>query len=410
MNAQHIDIKGLRTFSTAKDRELSPFFAGRREELALLDSRLSEMWREWQERGRAPSHTMVATGCPGMGKTSLLERFAQTRCDGRDADKPLAVWMDMGDLTSPKALADAVIDADRGFRSPARRVADTGVDLAAQLLRRAEAGETLRDAYRSLFDGDRAVVLLVDEAQHVSKRNRGMLRKLHQGLAGLPVLPVFAGLNDACDRIQDQTSTRLATGARIQLDRLAQEDSREAVERMIERYGLPADTKPGERWIDAIVDDALGFPQHLHAGMAAAAGVLAANGGMLDDRSLADARLRAAQERERYYQGRISPDIMARAHAVVYVVRAVETRRLVLRGDIEKIALEGMRAHPTSKSPSGKEARDLVGRLIRRGVLQQDGVLDGYRVPIPSMSTWILRDFAQAIGFEVEDANARGKK
>ena len=79
------DIGGLREFSALDDRDLSPFFAGRSEELEKLASRCQDVLKIWRERGRVGGRAMAVVGCPGMGKTSLLDRF-ESLCN--DADDP----------------------------------------------------------------------------------------------------------------------------------------------------------------------------------------------------------------------------------------------------------------------------------------------------------------------------------
>jgi len=70
------DIKHLIRFTRRSDRELTPYFAGREEELHLIHGRIEEVAEQAGEGNPMPAagKTLLITGAPGAGKTALASK------------------------------------------------------------------------------------------------------------------------------------------------------------------------------------------------------------------------------------------------------------------------------------------------------------------------------------------------
>ena len=109
--ARDLDLEGLQDFSRLKDRGLSPFFAGRQDELADLTRRCRKTFEDWRAGGDISGSTVVVTGCQGMGKTALLRRFESECNRAADPASPLAFRMPADELRNAGAAAEALVEA-----------------------------------------------------------------------------------------------------------------------------------------------------------------------------------------------------------------------------------------------------------------------------------------------------------
>lgn len=73
------DLDALRWFSKLPDREASPYFGGRTEELALVEGALSRIRERVQTGHRHPAggESVLFQGAPGPGKSALLRHIVQ---------------------------------------------------------------------------------------------------------------------------------------------------------------------------------------------------------------------------------------------------------------------------------------------------------------------------------------------
>ena len=407
------DIEALRRFAALDDRDISPFFAGRIFELKRLAARCEGVLETWRERGRVGGRSTVITGCPGMGKTSLLDRFEDVCNAAEDPASPLAFRMAAEDMTDASAIAGTLADAAREHPRVGAVMEALGADVASRL----GAERTFEAARRAFFEDKakaRPICVLVDEAQCVAGDLHGAtLRKLHKGDYKLPILPVFAGLGDTEDALADCGISRLSDEARMPLGLLSETDAGRAVEDMFRAYRIAGEADELAAWKAAIARDSGGFPQHLHIGMKAAAAALLETGGVARREGLGHARASASAARAAYYESRISPELGERGAALVGLVGEVERHDPL---EIETLhALAARHLEAAGEVLSRAEAKAFVRRLVRSGLLQRKfehtvgGVvrrLPAYEVPIPSMKTWILEDYAQRLGLaDAEAAN-----
>lgn len=394
------DIEGLREFAMQPDRDESPFFVGRNQELSWLREQAALVLRNWKAGRPAGGRTTVVTGCPGMGKSSLLQHFQRTRCERTDdPEAPVAVAMSVSHMHTGKDVVDEV------YRTLAK--AEGAVGEAALAIGRDLAGKwkfsTVFDALRSTWRKQKsrmpAICLLVDEIQNASQDNGMALGELHEGALNLPILPVYAGLNDSVEVLRECGISRLSNNAQVNLLLLEPEDAAKAVERMLTTFRVEGEGGVVKQWVDQIAADSLNFPQHLHIGLETAARALLADGGMATVHGLERARLAATAERHKYYRSRINDRyLLSRTDALVSLVRVLaESNEPIRPVELERHARKLLLEHGPQDKPTSKDAQTFVTRLVHAGVLQLNEELTGYAVPIPSMQTWLLEDYGRSL-------------
>ncbi len=336
-----------------------------------------------------------------MGKTALLRRFVDVHCNREDdPDSPMAVVLDFGGLRDERDLGEALRAAARNAPWWRKMVSALGMDAAKRL----KLSSTFKAA-KSLDPGNRSrmrpVCVVVDEIQNVGPEHKSGLSALHNASFGLPILPVFAGLGDSFDALREAGISRLSDTAAIHLGLLSKEEAREAVGILFDRHRVAGGEGERGRWIATIADDCARFPQHLHVGMREAARVLAERGGILDPDGLVETRRLGAESRRRYYRGRLSPMVEDQPETLLALARIAsgnEPRRTKTRARLVDAAVEQMRTQGDAyDAPTRGEARRIVNAMIHDGILQINHI-GSYEVPIPSMRTWLLHDYAREVG------------
>ena len=401
MMSHEPDIAGLLDFAELVDRGESPFFVGRGDVLARLARQAGLVLDHWKRNRDVAGRTVIITGCPGMGKSALLRRFSLGWCNRpEEPASPLAVSMGVDGLCDADGVVRAFHRATDTKSSVGRILGALGSDVAKRL-KAERAMDALVEAYYHSRGRARPIVLLVDEVQNVDSRCMAALSMLHEGLMDLPVLPVFAGLNDSVEALRRCGISRLGDNARVNLQPLPREDAALAPRRFFERFRVAGDPVVEEEWTAALAGDSLGFPQHLHVGLKAAARVLAGNGGTPTASGLRAARTQGEAARTAYYRGRLSDDAKLHERTLVDLVRlTAESGRPARKPDLIACAHQSIGEQSLIGAGDAEYAGQFVDRLIHDGILQENAQGTGYVVPIPSMRTWILGEYARSIGYE----------
>lgn len=372
------DIDGLIEFSRLPDRDTARFFVGRQRELESLKRHCREAW---ESTDRVLGGVMLIQGCPGIGKTSLINHFSETisRKDGGAGKRPLVVQAACEDLFGMQAFVEHCAKAgtrqrnmDKAWRWLLHAAA--GVPNAGNLVK-----ATGREVEKWLLER-RRMALFVDEVQNSSDRNAEVYRKLHQGLSELNVAVVFAGLSDSRAVLSGLGLSRLGDENVLDLGMLDEEDCRAAMVLMLDAHDVVAGGR--EPWMRFAVDASRRFPQHLHGALKAAARAIAVDGGRLTGRGLERAGAEARQRRFDYYRQRCEGLAPWQRRIAAGLMQVLEDD-----GVADDETLSDLMRRETG---SGGGSMELRNEFLHRGLLQERYELGTYDVPIPSFRAWII--------------------
>ena len=375
------DIEGIEDFSISTDRELTEFFVGRESELDFIARRVGRVARRHSAGAEAPAEgcTILITGVPGAGKTSLMT-LLRRKWKNPDGPGPIGVAVDLSDLSDSETLALAV-----------RRSVSDGVGPAlADYLRSfsigalgVSAGVEFAGGEASFSDVGRPVALFIDEIQSIPGRPDApealLLQSLHLGTHGAPVVPVLAGLAHATDVLEEAGLSRLSDGSVLPLGALSREEACRSAELFLDAFDVAGD-RTG--WPEAVARWSDGWPMHVHNSLRALAGGLAACGGHLDRVDRAEVKMRAARSRTRYYGQRTAGILEEHPELLGRIMESIPPFGMRKAGILQLI-----RSRLGEAEGEFPAAGELFRSMLSKGLIQ--GGLDGRVVcPIPSMRSW----------------------
>lgn len=407
------DLEALERFAALGDRRSSPFFAGRRAEMETVERLCAEALAVARQGKAMEGATLLFQGAPGAGKTALFSEMSRRWARGetvRGGAAPIAVAVFPGDLADESVVAAEIARAvdpetERAWRETETRdiagqAGIPGLGRVGGSRRTATAppvpslGELCRRFPPSSWV--RPICLTVDEVQTVREAATDVLVKLHGGMAGLPVVPVLAGLGNAQDAVAECGLSRLESEAVCNMGALAPGEAREAVETMFGTCHVDC-SGAWENWPERLAERSEGWPQHLHNAMRALAAELVRAEGRLAGVEAGTVLERESAYRQRAYRARIGPE-MDRARRLVAAVFATLPEEGAygdrIEGEIEwRIDLD-RQERPSGRIPAWPVPDDmtpgqLFDRLVRSGALQrrEDG---RYSCPIPSFRRFLI--------------------
>ena len=265
------DLDALRWFSKLPDREASPYFGGRTEELALVGGALNRIRERVQTGYRRPAggESLLFQGAPGAGKSALLHRLVQ-RWRGGGEKAPLVVDTEASHCVDERALALLIAEAfDPALAMQFRRSVTShssaagsligeisevaiGIDTAESGQHTTNAGPTLANVARAFSGSSRPVVLILDEAQDLegfdADLTRPVISKLHKGSHGGPFLTIFAGLAHSDGVLKNCGISRFSRGHDRTLSALPLDDAVDIVHLMLAECRVRGDEEIMRRW------------------------------------------------------------------------------------------------------------------------------------------------------------------
>ena len=367
------------------DRDPLPHFAGRVDELAELSERLDNVLL-----GNTTGGIQLITGVPGAGKSQLGRAFAaaaqergNVKCAwvdvatvGRDVDLFLTVAeaLDLSEEAREAADLHAKVAggcvAALGFRGQTTldqpRHTSAFPRLLATLQQAALKNGQWRDGY--------ALVLLIDELQTIRPPAMENLHTLHRGDHGCPILVVGIGLQHTQTVLAqpaDGSPGISRTSPPIVLGTLAVNEAQEAIR---ENVAAIAGAVLADECVAKLAAASHGFPQHVHAYVAGAVGVVRKLGHCGEGPPLEEALRRGEARRESYYLDRLAGmGVHDPIGAMAPVVAALATR-----GADAMLVDDAIAAFDGSKH----DGQTVVETAIARGVLarQRDGAV-GFGIP-----------------------------
>ena len=254
----------LETVAKSGARNPALFFVGRRDEIAAVNEICAAAIAAAQTGGAEHGTTQLFQGAPGAGKSALLAELtrdwneraiaAASTGGGMDAlrDTPLPVnIIHTSILNSETETARTILKAvDPELEKSSRTTRTSGASggfagLGAKLGLKASdmvapEGLTFANLASQLPAPrwPRPVVLTVDEIQDAAPEAGLVLNALHQNRAGLPVVPVLAGLGNSWDHLGEIAVSRPDRDAIHGIEALPDADVRNAVERMFADGGV----------------------------------------------------------------------------------------------------------------------------------------------------------------------------
>ena len=362
------------------ERDPPPHFAGRKEELGWLQERLDRICRD----GAASGGLNLIVGVPGAGKTHLAMEFAKRIEAARRADgvKVAAKLTDTSMLGMDDALLFVEIAKALGEEKGARRIADLdarttgrqlslqepsagereGAPLACNGLKYGATKDVARSTERlaSLLEMSRergvwkrrALALMFDELQTVTKRQAESLAVLHQGLHGCPIMLLGVGLRHSPAVLAEFGISR--TKRPRHLGCLSREEAIEAIQRGFEKAVGEMPRTVAERLAAA----SHGFPQHINGYLQGAQAVYRKHGSLHTEAALAEALAMGDDTRIGYYNARLTAS-------------KARDEMIALAGAMASENIADMRRRDAQRTVSTADAefngRDAIERAIRHG-------------------------------------------
>ena len=392
------DIAGLEDFValSAQNRDFALFFSGREDVLAELHKRTQVVLRTSTNLSSSGGSTTIIQGCPGMGKTSLLRRFIDL-CNedysenGKNGNMPLPIQIHVSEATELKSVLEKTI-----LVNPSSRTMNWITGLGNDFLTRLKLSSTLENFLEllKLRIEDRVLVILIDEIQNASDKNREFLTSLHEGCIGnFPILPLYFGLNSSKSQLETLGLSRLGDQAVINLGVLTIEDCMHSFHAMLDEYAVERNELTQE-WIHFMVEDSQCFPHHLTAALRATASVLIETEGRMNREGLNAARKEAESYRLNFYKDRVGLLFTLPEEAVGALARSLTTDPLVLGKHPERAAetLLEILTEADIKRIDIEATRSMLQTMIHRGILQLDSSREQYVIPIPSFQTWAAQN------------------
>ena len=358
-------------------------FVGREAELAAF----AEM-RESASRSAMPQIAVVQAPS-GAGKTALLAETAARASEERFLVIEIpAASLESADLLRARVVPqlarrdrwkDLVPELKLGLPGGAGGSVSVGRPSPVAVSLLLDGLDSLSRRCGPPGKGPAGILLLLDEAQRLTRRDEAavdLLLEALRGRVGLRTLTILAGLPDTLDALD---SPSLARADRIlSLGPLRRGESVDLLGLWLADNGFYAESP---ECLDEIAAHAQDWPEHLVHHIGAMIEEAGANGGVLDAGAAARANSAAEPAMHDYYNRRLGllrgrPP--AEHHALTALALAAgELRDGFSGGGVQEI-IELAGAGP-----------DLSVRLAHAGVLVEDG--GRWRFAIPSLRTHVLR-------------------
>lgn len=383
------------------ERNRPPHFAGRNHELRVLNDYLSYLRRT----GDATGGMILIDGVQGIGKTQLVAEFVRRATEANPGVHHLPLVT--GDIPLHAKALFALLT--RGLRRSRARLTETlgrvrevglgiaKVGLAAEAPR--TLGALLAASARAGRWRDQALIVTVDEIQGIDRRERRMLKVLHEGMHGCPIMLVGAGLQHALEalsrtyalangELDDSTISRCAT--RLTLGKLSQPETEEAVAKGVAAAGVEVP----EAAAKSLAAASMGFPHHVHGYVAGAMDAFGQNDRPNAEAALRQALARGDANRVQFYESRLTA--MAVPDAMHHLAAAMDEDQ-VERSLSPVQATAVLRTHLAPEV----DAAEVLRSAVEKGVLT--AAPDGYvSFGIPS-----FHDYMMAQHHRVREREAR---
>ncbi len=413
------------------DKDKAIFFVGRRDIVAGIEATVTSIERRIKAQTSdtglqsgmmlSSQDTWLIQGAPGAGKSALLSHL-QDIWNAR-ANGPVTVRIAPNTLRSEnnvtRIIADCIIPhkGARILNSVRSIEASAGLNLYIQAGGKVTDSEQLSSGLmledlaqlystdiaavsKRLFEGSspkspelRPIVVMIDEVQFFETEDVPVLRRLHTGDHGLPIVVLLCGLAYSESMLAKARISRFAKTKRLShvqtIAPLEAGEAAESVRAMLNGYQIKGrhNTDLPER-IDAWCN---GWPQFLEHYMLSLTEQLSVSGLDLDRIDESAVRSDGDANRAEYYSKRLgnSPisDSVQLLADVAQIIGSDGCTRLNLASFLRGRSWE---IDPDSESvmPKNMEPEEFIEAMIVAGVLHRMGTV--LTIPIPSFRQYLI--------------------
>ena len=372
------------------ERDTPLHFAGRQKELDAL-------WRRVEYLLHHPDDTIggmaLIDGVQGIGKTQLVLEFARRTHAQHPSVAHLALTTRdllvgaeqlLHDLTRALparkgSVAHWFDEAKRHFKQLPLRLQprDNAASVRSLLARTAARG----------WWRNHVLILSIDEIQSITAEARSVLKVLHEGSHGCPILVVGMGLQHAPSVLAssmvnaDGTANADAIsrfGTRLSLQMLSADESIEAIRLGVAATGLgevPAD------FARRLATESGGFPQHVHGCVESCALALERHATLATEEAQRGALAEGRESRTRFYESRLASMRRQHRRGVLALAAHVDS------GEAQVAEEAAERIMGDAVAGSGATGAQALQEAVEKGVLSV--LLSGHvAFPIPSFQDY----------------------
>ena len=400
----------IRYFSIVQDRAgevrdfLSPLFAGRDKELAVLH----KIVRDAVE-GAPVSRSTVIFGAPGAGKSELKSQFLNQLSaehgsrvvpvsEGEAAIGDAVILMrsllaqlsdDVKQLAGVKHIVDEVSSLKSftalgfGFTRGEREQQPQSSTRRAQLAWfNGQADKLPSQVKESIF------VLCVDEFQNLQNAEDSLCTFLHENNLALKIVPIYFGLSDVPDVLRNAGVSRMSRENSLSIGSIKPEDAKAILQVFCDALEIEFQSSINrDSMTEEVARQCDCWPHHLASWMGAACKVLPSHEFVMTEDALEETNEICTQYRRQYYADRV------RGPSALDSVAASQAFGDLLhnRTGVGKAEINITLATALEEERMEFDIEQFINEAIHSGVLERAG-LGRYRVPIPSLATYIYEE------------------
>ena len=391
----------LDSLARGHDRDKARFFAGRKEEVAIVDAAVAGA------RNLSVPQLRIFQGPPGSGKSSLLTHLRDQPSENRvyiavdheclTSGEKLRQYVD-GELRRSNKLIAKLVGAFIKQAGATTEVVVPGIGASATGKAASphveQAVETVLDAKQKRRIQDEVVIVLTcDEAQLLEESHKTTLNTLHTtGLRKLKTVVLFAGLGHTKSTLSHKCKlSRPALNATFVMGELSHDECVESTKMMLDGCRIAGNDRMHAEVAQQVAELSHGWPQHLGCAQSALARELIRVDCDLPQIDGETIERETTAARYEYYRGRIEDHpVLGEPEFTARVVRAVHHERPRTTRQLGLVCRRTLDSEPAD-SPMREDPpapMEVAYALIEKGVLTKPN--DGpYRVAIPSMATWL---------------------
>ncbi len=364
-----------------RDRGPAKHWNGRKE---ILDYFL-EVLKETEEEKGGP--IFLVQGSPGVGKTALLDQCMKIAKGWKTVViKPESLW-DISDMMLRLGAAEKgkvtgfSAELGGGYEN-AHGTVKFGIDRDTKKISMDEVIE--KESTPLLLVLDEAQALGLDYVVTSERRGpvRAILDKIHNGDFERPVLLLAAGLGMAARALKSLNISRLEVESRFEMEALNKTEEKAVMVDWMRKEG----NAKGDltEWIDRIMQETHGWPQHIIAYMKPAMRQIRKDNRKLTPKGLDSVLKEGEGLRMKYYEERAEEFTRIQRQSLAKIVADIPEDGTF---DEEHIVKALTREYGEEKG------RELFFLSVQKGIFYFSKKTGGYSVPIPSMRDWLLKNF-----------------